>query len=214
MITGFGPFPGVTDNPSIRVAEALAAEPPAGVRVVARELPVTFEGAPQSVAEAARELEAEAPGELVALLGLGVQPEASFRLEQRARGQLDGGRADNAGITASAVGVDAGADLTCPLDLEQLAGALRGALADLRGAVAAGERPAVVLSDDAGGYVCERTYHALLTCARERGLTALFLHIPPAASMDPAVQAPIVRALVAELARQSSSSSSGRSSAD
>ena len=203
MITGFGPFPGVTDNPSLGVAWALATEPPAGVRVVARELPVTFAGAPLGVAAGLAELEGAASEQVVALLGLGVQPEPSFRLERRARGRLSGGRADNAGHTASAVGVDAGDDLETSFDLEHLAGILRRAGA-----------PAVTLSEDAGGYVCERTYHALLACGGERGLPALFLHVPPVETLSPTQQAPIVRALVAELARQSSSSSRGRPSAD
>lgn len=203
LITGFGPFPGVTDNPSIAVARALAQEPPRGVDVVARELPVTFEGAPAEVAAGVAELGDRATPGAVVLLGLGVQPDPTFRLEQRARGQLTGARADSSGQTASAVGVDAGHDLETALDLERLAQVLREAGA-----------PSVALSEDAGGYVCERTYHALLSCAHARGLTALFLHVPPAEVMAPAEQAPLVRALVAELVRQVSSSSGGRSSAD
>lgn len=199
LITGFGPFPGVADNPSIQVARHLEQEPPTGVRVIARELPVTFEGAPEAVAAAAR----EAGDALGVLLGLGVQPEPTFRLERRARGRLDGARPDNSGRTASGVGVDLGGDLETALDLEHLAAVLTEAGA-----------PRVAISEDAGGYVCERTYHALLARAGERGVPALFLHVPPIEVMAPADQAPIVRALVAELARQSLSSSSGRSSAD
>ena len=42
LITGFGPFEGVDDNPSGQLAQALHAPP----RRVGVELPVTFRGAP------------------------------------------------------------------------------------------------------------------------------------------------------------------------
>jgi len=199
LVTGFGPFPGVTENPSLAVARALELAPPPGVRVVARELPVTFEGAPRAVGESVADLE-RTPA---VLLGLGVQPDSTFRLERRARGRLEGGRADNEGRTASAVGVDGGPDLETSLDLGLLEEALRAAGA-----------PEVTHSGDAGSYVCERTYHALLMCGAGAGVPALFLHLPPAEVLASAQQVPIVRALVAALVRQTSSSSRGRSSAD
>jgi len=199
LVTGFGPFPGVSENPSVAVARALEAEPPRGAHVVARELPVTFATAPAAVERALAEL----PRAPAALLGLGVQPDATFRLERRARGRLRGDRADAAGATATDAGVDAGADLECALDLEALAASLRAAGAG-----------AVTLSDDAGGYVCERTYHALLSAGAARGVPAVFLHVPPVEALAASAQVPLVRALLEALLVQTSSSSGGRASAD
>lgn len=184
LVTGFGPFPGCVDNPSRDVARALEREPPAGVRVVARELPVTFRGAPEGIREALAEL---APKHPTALLGLGVQPDPWFRLERRARGRYRGVRADNDGATPDDLALELGPSRESTLDLEHLAEVLR----------AAGARD-VRLSDDAGGYVCEVTFHTLLGLAG--GAPAVFLHVPPASVLDAAAQTPIVRALVAELA--------------
>jgi pyroglutamyl-peptidase len=185
LVTGFGPFPGRAVNPSRDVAFALEREPPPGVRVVARELPVTFRGAPAAIREALAEL---APRRPAVLLGLGVQPEPWFRLERRARGTYRGVRVDNDGATADGLALELGPDRACGLDLERLAAALRAA--------GAGD---VRLSDDAGGYVCEVTFHTLLGLAQ--GAPTVFLHVPPAEVLDAVEQTPIVRTLVAELAR-------------
>lgn len=194
LVTGFGPFRGRARNPSRDVARALEREPPRGVRVVARELPVTFRGAPRAIRAALAEL---APRRPDALLGLGVQREAGFRLERRARGRYRGRRLDNAGASPASLALDLGADLECALDLAPLAAALREAGA-----------PSVRVSDDAGGFVCEVSFHTLLEEAR--GVPAVFLHVPPAQVLDADAQTPIVRALLARLARYASRSSSRR----
>lgn len=198
LVTGFGPFRGRSRNPSREVALALERDPPAGVRVVAAELPVSFLGAPRALRRALARL---APRRPAAILGLGVQPEPRFRLERRARGRYRGRREDNDGRTASGLGLDLGPDLECELDLARLERVLRRAGAsDVR------------VSDDAGGFVCEVTLHTLL--AERRGAPAVFLHVPPVRAMAAAEQTPIVRALVAELVRYASGSSHrrGRSS--
>lgn len=186
LITGFGPFPGTERNPSREIASALELDPPEGLRVRARELPVSFSGAPATIAAFVEERKAEEP---VLLLGLGVQPDAAFRLERLARGRLTGDRPDNDGRTASDIAVNAGQDLETTLDLEHLAGVLREIGA-----------PDVAVSEDAGGYVCERTYHQLLASAKELGAAALFLHVPPADAMDPERQTIFVRGLLGALA--------------
>jgi pyroglutamyl-peptidase len=187
LVTAFGPFPGVMRNPSREVALALERDPPPGVSVVARELPVTFEGAPLGVDE----LVAGCACRPDALLGLGVQRRGTLRLERRARGRLAGMRADNAGRTPDELALDLGPDRECTLDLEALADELRAAGA-----------PGVEVSSDAGGYVCERTFYQLLARGAELGVPALFLHVPPVEAMDPAEQTRHVRALVALLARR------------
>jgi pyroglutamyl-peptidase len=187
LVTAFGPFPGVLRNPSREIALALERDPPAGLFVVARELPVTFEGAPAAVDELVAGCGRRPDG----LLGLGVQRRATLRLERRARGRLTGSRADNAGRTQDDLGLDLGPDHECTLDLDELA----------RELVTAGV-PDVEVSSDAGGYVCERTYYQLLERGRELGVPALFLHVPPVEAMDPLEQTRHVRVLVALLARR------------
>jgi pyroglutamyl-peptidase len=185
LVTGFGPFPGRESNPSREVARMLAADPPPGVRVLSRELPVTFLGAPQAVREAVDSLAPEQPA---VLLGLGVQPEPCFRLERRARGRYDTERIDNEGLSAAELRPVVGPDRENDLDLEALAVALRAAGA-----------PDVRVSTDAGGYVCEITYHAILGEAAKIGARALFLHVPPADALPAQAQVPLVRALLSAL---------------
>ncbi len=190
-ITGFGPFvgsgefPPVLENPSRDIAFALEREPPSGVRVRALELPVSFAKAPAALDRwlAARD---EAPH---VLLGLGVQSRGGlFRLERRARGALVGDRPDNEGATANSLRIEVGRELSTEFDLERLSRALR------RGG--SGE---VNLSEDAGGYVCERAYHALLSWGERIDCPALFLHIPTIAQVPTAKQIEVVRELVREL---------------
>jgi len=182
LLTAFGPFPGVERNPSREVAAGLERDPPRDVRILTRELPVTFKGVPAAIDAF---LDEHAGGHPAALVGLGVQRRATFRLERRARGQYDSERPDNDGFAPVQLGLDVGVELTTRVDLERLAEGLRRAGA-----------PAVEISTDAGGYVCERTYHQLLLRGEELALPTIFLHIPPWEAMDPAEQVPFVRAML------------------
>jgi pyrrolidone-carboxylate peptidase len=182
LVTGFGAFEGVEENPSGRLALALHA-PPACVGV---ELPVTFRGAPLALDAALASLE----GPPLAILSLGVHPGPSFRLERQATTALRPGRIDNEGVTGDSLGL-VGAPLQTALDLEALDAVLRAA--------GAGEPE---LSSDAGGYVCERTYRHGLERGMELEVPALFLHVPPAEVLPVASQLPIVARLASEVARQ------------
>ncbi len=186
LVTGFGAFEDVGTNPSREVARALEAEPPAGVRVRAAELPVAFDEVGRALARALGELAPERPA---AILSLGVQKLSSYRLERRARGRLTGRRADNRGRTAGELARGRAADRTTPCDLARLAEVLREAGA-----------PRVTVSDDAGAYVCERTYYEVLGAGARLGARALFLHVPPSEAMPAREQVPIVRELVRALA--------------
>jgi pyroglutamyl-peptidase len=185
LVTGFGPFEKRRFNPSRVVAAALERHPPRGVRVAARELPVSFHGAPREVARFVAKHARRGPA---LILGLGVQRSAYFRFERRARGRYTTERTDNDGVAGAQVGASLGPTLRTKLDLEALAEALREAGAD-----------DVRISSDAGGYVCERTYYALLAAGREHGIPAVFLHVPPAADIPSRTQARFVRALLAAL---------------
>jgi|SRR5882672_1455142 len=183
LVTGFGAFADDANNPSRVVAAELERDPPRGVRVRARELPVTFAGAPREVAGFVGEFESEKPA---LLLGLGVQRDGYFRFETRARGRFDPRRADNAGETGASI--DLGRELATRVDVEQLARMLRDAGAsDVR------------ISADAGGYVCERTFRALLEQGERLDVPAMFLHVPPALAVSAQEQARLVRAMLAAL---------------
>lgn len=187
LVTGFGAFLDVERNPSGELARLLEAEPPEGCRVRGIELPVTFDGAPVAIAEELERL-GQTP---VLLLGTGVHRGPCFRLEKQARGNLKSDRPDNAGRIADGEGIVLGEDLATELELSSLVPLLE-----------APELDPVMLSEDAGGYVCERTYHALLTEANARSIPALFLHVPPLEFMESERQAAHARALVAELIRR------------
>lgn len=167
LVSGFGPFERVGLNPSGEIAQALAASPPSGARVRAAVLPVSFARAPEAWDAHLSEL--FRAGERPALcLALGVAKRRGFRLERFARPELKlVARVDVDGRTASEF-TGSGPRLESGLDLARLLAALR------RRGVANAR-----VSRTAGGYVCERIYHHVLTRARERGLVGLFVHVPP-----------------------------------
>lgn len=182
LVTGFGPFENVRENPSRAIAFALESAPPDGLRVAAGELPVSFRRSPQAFDGL---LEGVGGAALAALVALGVQSKGSgFRLERRARTRLDAARPDGDGEPGAGV-LEDGPERTTGLGLEDLAGRMR----------AAGGDP-VTVSDDAGGYVCERVYHHLLGRAAERGVPGLFVHVPRLEEVSLERQVDVVRALL------------------
>jgi len=187
LITGFGAFERVEENPSGALARALDAEE----GVVGVELPVTFRGS----AEAWDAALAALPVRPAALLSLGVHPGPSFRLEQRAGPSLLTDRPDSAGETGAAVSGAMGGgegDLFTSLELDALADALR----------AGGWTGEIERSADAGKYVCERIYRHVLVRGAELGVPGLFLHVPPLATVPVEEQLAPVRALVQALRAQ------------
>src|SRR5215207_4769267 len=79
LVSGFGPFEAVEVNPSGEVARVLAEDPPSGLRVLARVLPVSFERAPRVWDELLEACGDERPA---LCLGLGVARKAGFRIER------------------------------------------------------------------------------------------------------------------------------------
>jgi pyroglutamyl-peptidase len=180
LVTGFGPFEGVSENPSGLVAEVLAAEP--GIH--AGVLPVAFRSAPRAFDALLARIAPRVPA---ALVGLGVHRGAEFRLEARAGRRLGSDRPDVEGVCAAdlEVGGSEPLELCSALDLEALAGELRAAGA-----------ARVRISRDAGGYVCERIYRHALEAGLRLGIPAVFLHVPPLAAVGLDRQIPVVRALL------------------
>jgi len=188
LLTGFGPFLDVELNPSGELASALDGRELAGARVRSTILPVTFGGVGPALDAALESLFDVPPA---ALLSMGVQREAWFRVERRARPELGSNQLDGDGLRGAEVGPLGEREFVTGLELEPLVEALR------RGG--AGEAG---ISDDAGGYVCECTYHALLERAERLGVPALFLHVPPVQAVPVEQQLSPVSALIEELVRQ------------
>ena len=162
---------------------ALEAAPPGGLRVVAGILPVSFARAPEVLDELLRSLE---PSPTL-LLGLGVQKKRGFRIEHCARARpKPNQRLDVDGVAARNHRHE-GPELGTELDLVRLLARLRAGAID------------VYLSADAGGYVCERVYHHLLARGSERGVPALFVHVPPLRFTPLARQVEVVGRILEEL---------------
>jgi pyroglutamyl-peptidase len=185
LVTGFGPFVNVEQNPSGELARRLESEPPDGVVVKGAELPVTFAGSAAALREFVGAHAGRAPR---VMLSMGVQTKPAFRLERGARARLDSVKPDNDGVRSEGVAVLGERDLATTFDIEALADCLRS-----------DELDPVRLSDDAGGFVCERTYYELLSLSEELAVPALFLHVPPWDVLAPERQLPHVRALLARM---------------
>lgn len=163
LITGFGPFLQVDLNPSGLAAIALEADPPPGIRIVGRELPVELHTAGAAL-EAAL---AECPRPPDFLLSMGVQRGGWWRPEGLARARMVSTKPDNAGRFAAELPPLGERDLETRVDPQRVAELLLEA-------GAADVRP----SRDAGGYVCERTFYANLVAAERLGVPGTFLHVP------------------------------------
>lgn len=181
LVTGFGPFLDVSENPSEQIARVLELESPAGVRVRALELPVSFQRS-REVLDKFLDGLGERPA---LLLGLGLHRGKFFRVERRARRVMDSAKPDNDGVLAAAVAPLGERDLATRLDLDRLEACL----------TSPGLEP-VSQSDEAGGYVCERTYHALLSAGERLDVPALFIHIPKAEYLSTEEQAEHLRAAI------------------
>jgi pyroglutamyl-peptidase len=188
LVTGFGPFLDVTENPSGALAARLEATPPPGLRVRHRVLPVTFAGVPRAFAEFVAEPESQSPA---LILSIGVHRGPSFRFEQNARERPIAGRPDNDGSDGGDLRMDKARATS--IDVPALARAL-SATSQALGIP-------IEISSDAGGYVCDWTYQHALRLGELLRVPAFFLHVPPLVEQDVDAQWPFVSALVTELVR-------------
>lgn len=168
LLTYFGPFPGVPVNPTVALAEgavrALNTARP-DLRVVARELPVSYDGSSAALRAALQEVQPDA------LISLGVAVGRDVvSLEQVAINLDSAGIEDNDG------------DQRCdepivPDGREAYFSSLpvRASFERLR---AAGE--SVEISYTAGTYVCNHVFYEGQRISRELGLSipAGFVHVP------------------------------------
>jgi len=157
LVTGFGPFGAVVDNPAARVARGVDGRRTGGETVVGVVIPTSFARGPAATIAAARTLRARF------VVGIGVATTRSgVEVERRAVAWGDGRTPDIDGAILDRL--DGPEVVPATLDPERLAAALG---ADL--------------SDDAGRYVCNAWLHRVAT-----GLDVPvgFVHIP-STGLDP-----------------------------
>ncbi len=156
LVTGFGPFPGVADNPSGRFARSVDGERVAGRPVIGRVLPVEWGSAWPALVEA---VEAHAP---VALLMYGVAVNRQqVEVERIARNRA-GPRADAAGALPASPQIVVDGPETLPTTLPW---------SDLIG-------PHVGTSDDAGDYLCNYVMFMSVHALCNRVPYCGFIHLP------------------------------------
>ena len=117
VVTGYGAFMGITDNPSANMAEKLAELGVKGAIVEYRRLEVNHEAVNQFVAEMKR-----SPPDVILSMGVSGQSQVEERPENRVGGGVDG---DNKEITPGVVRKGAKNDLPTDLPVEVIDGALK-----------------------------------------------------------------------------------------
>jgi pyrrolidone-carboxylate peptidase len=150
-VTGFGPFPGVSDNPTAALALALDGARLGPVPVVGRVLPVQWVEGPRSAIATARAIDA------AWVIGFGVaMGRSGVEVETCAVAELVS-RPDAAGALPPQLGGPAVVAAT--IDCARLADALGAGL-----------------SSDAGRYVCNAWLHQVTTALP--GVGVGFVHVP------------------------------------
>ena len=168
LLTYFGPFPGVPVNPTVALAEgavrALNTARP-DLRVVARELPVSYDGSSAALRAALQEVQPDA------LISLGVAVGRDVvSLEQVAINLDSAGIEDNDG--------DRRCDEPIAPDGREAYFSSLPVRASFERLHAAGEP--VEISYTAGTYVCNHVFYEGQRISRELGLSipAGFVHVP------------------------------------
>jgi pyroglutamyl-peptidase len=154
IVAGFGPFEGVIDNPSAAIADALDGCIYGGVRVIGREMPVSFD---RSIEVCRLWIEGT---DAVALVGIGVAMSRSkVTVERRGRCPQADGQLDVDHRTCTPGGYDAPSEVCSTVDTAKLAASI-----------------GAEISDDAGTYVCN---HWLYRAVQDFDIPVGFIHVPP-----------------------------------
>lgn len=184
VLSGFGPFPGVGDNPTPAIAEEAASRLPwLDVHVV--ELPTVF-GEAWPILEA--ELTRVGP-RLAAVFALGVAVRRrNLDIETVAFNRRTMARPDARGLRAPTIAIRAGEapERRVKFDAERAAERLR-----------ADGHPART-SSSAGDYLCNETFYELLAWQHRTGFRgpAGFIHVPALSSLSLGPSAEAIAALV------------------
>ncbi|MCA9537645.1 MAG: hypothetical protein KC620_02080 [Myxococcales bacterium] len=156
LVTGFGPFPRVADNPSGRVAMTVDGTTRFGVHFVGRVVPVHWADAWTHIAGHINAIRPDG----VVMLGVGRR--TRVEIERIARNRA-GGSVDAAGLTSSSPLIDPDG----PAELETRL--------PWRSLLAAG----VGLSTDAGDYLCNYVFYRAMRALRDHTAICGFVHLPP-----------------------------------
>jgi len=163
LLTGFGPFPGVAENPSGWLAETLAAgEPAHDAELHGHVLPTEWD----AVAALAPNLHASLQPRV--MIHFGVSERArSLRIERSAHNQA-AHRHDARGRlpVAPAISPAGAARLDTGLPVAEIAAHLRA------------QGFAASASPSCGRYLCNFLYYRSLEWAKAQGCDALFVHVP------------------------------------
>ena len=162
LLTGFEPFGNYKENSSWAVAEKVAALGFEGVSVT--RLPVTFAG----VAAALRKAVEEHCPDAIVMLGQSAGIDY-VKLERVAINMMDSASADNDGYLPDEEPIYPGGEaaLFTNTNIKELCRAVEE------------QGIAAKVSNSAGLYVCNRLYYeALQLCKKNRGMKALFVHLP------------------------------------
>ncbi len=154
LVVGFGSFEGVVSNPSAAIAEALDGCIFGGVRVVGREMPVSFE---RSIDVCRLWIEGTSA---MAVIGIGVAMSRSeVSVEKRGCCPQADGQLDVDHKTCAPVETGAPKEVQSTVDAARLAASL-----------------GAELSDDAGTYVCN---HWFYRAVQDFDIPVGFIHVPP-----------------------------------
>jgi pyroglutamyl-peptidase len=163
LVTGFEPFRGGTVNPSQQLVERLEADSPQGVDLHTALLPVAYARSADALRAAVDAVEPDVVicfGQADGRTGISVE---------RFAHNLDGADvADNEGATSSAE-IDPGGPVAyrSTLPVDEIVAALRA-----EGIPAAATR-------DAGGFLCNHVFYALMRALEQRpGVAGGFVHVP------------------------------------
>lgn len=205
LVTGFEPFGGAATNASWeavrRLPESLPLAPSSGgvpgplsgVAIERRQLPVSFARAPRELAALVERLRPDA----VVCTGVAAGRTA-VSVERGARNLAHARIPDEDGVAPQEEPLDPGgpARITTSLPLDRLVEAVARLGVPVRA------------SDDAGLFVCNATYHALLGTAAEHPSVpggpdpaGVFVHVPAERDLDTDRVVTALVALVEELAR-------------
>jgi pyroglutamyl-peptidase len=161
LVTGFEPFGGADVNSSQKLVEALASEPPDGVELATAVLPVSWARAAD---ELGRALDSAQP-ELVVCFG---QADGRAHVEvERFALNFDDGSDDEGETRRAEIVADGPVAYRSSLPVDAIVEALRA------------EAIPAAASRDAGGYLCNHVFYALMQTLAERdGVRGGFVHVP------------------------------------
>lgn len=169
LLTGFDPFGGEPWNASFEAVRELDGESVRGRTIVARCLPTEFVAGPRALDALVAELDPE----LVVATGQAA-PDDPVRLETTFVNEVDAARPDNTGLNPVRSTLDSVGER-----VRRSSVSLDAVLAELDPTLR------VVLSDDAGRFVCNALGYRLAGLDRP----AIFVHLPSYGARDAAGRA-------------------------